>query len=236
MNNRGHLSFCGSSLSEPLLIKPSVASSPHVVRDRHAEPVCVTSTPSRKPRTPAPQPQFDGSSPDHGKTGTAASESVDGDWKQQMQEKILAGCTTQPFPANLISCHASTQTSQSVTDSDTQTDLQLAQQTPASTAPVHNSSSGPVPATQAAPDTTLKDCFLELTKERRYHYSAIRSKLEHMVTALSQRPELADVTNLTQGLDARRQRIHKERLQEPNPRLPVDSMGTGTWPRARCAH
>ncbi|RVE72846.1 hypothetical protein OJAV_G00041900 [Oryzias javanicus] len=246
VNNRGPLSFCGSSLSEPLLIKPSVASSPHVVRDRHAEPVCVTSTPSRNPRTrtPAAQPQFDCSSPDHGKTAAAAAECMDGDWKQQqqMQEKILAGCTTQPFPSNLFSgnegvcCHASTQTSLSVTDSDTQTDLQLAQQKPASTAPVHNSSSGPVPATQAAPDTTLKECFLELTKERRYHYSAIRSKLEHMVTALSQRPELADVTNLTQGLDARRQRIHKERLQEPSPRLPVDSMGTGTWPRARCAH
>uniref|UniRef100_A0A8C7XSW4 Family with sequence similarity 83 member D n=1 Tax=Oryzias sinensis TaxID=183150 RepID=A0A8C7XSW4_9TELE len=242
VNNRGPLSFCGSSLSEPLLIKPSVASSPHVVRDRHAEPVCVTSTPSRKARTLTLQPQFDGSSVDCRKAGPA-SDSMDGDLKQQqMQEKILAGCTPLHCPADLlsgnegISCHVSTQTSQSLTDSDTQTDLQLTQQTSASTAPVQDTSSGPVSATQAAPDNTLKDCFLELTKERRYRYSAIRSKLEHMVTSLSQRPQLADVTNLTQGLEGRRQRIHKERLQEPNPRLPVDSMGTGTWPRARCAH
>lgn len=89
--------------------------------------------------------------------------------------------------------------------------------------------------TQAPPDETLKGCFHKLTKERQYHYSIIRSKLEHIVTGLSQRQELADISNMTEGPKTHsRQRVNKDCGQEPNPRLLVECAGMGTWPRARC--
>lgn len=259
INTRGPPSVRNSAVYEHLTIKHSDISSPRLARERPVGSVCLTSTPSRKPQTLTAQPPCEPSSPIHHKANPGSdSSTVNGDWAEQqdLQEEILAGCTTQCLPAehqaetepvapSTICCHVSTQTSWSVTDSDTQTNVQLSQ--PASPATPTNSPKQDiapsfVPSrqslpTHAAPDTTLKDCFHKLTKERQYHYSTIRSKLEHMVTALSERRKLADVTNMTQGLGGHsRQRIHNDSTQEPNPRLPVESAGVGTWPRARCVH
>ncbi|XP_067094458.1 protein FAM83D [Osmerus mordax] len=82
------------------------------------------------------------------------------------------------------------------------------------------------------PDDNLRDCFRKLTKERQYHYSTIRSKLEHMVTMLSHRRELVDLTNMALGPGLHR--AQKEFGQRLDPGLLVDGMGT--WPRARCLH
>ncbi|XP_019941897.2 protein FAM83D [Paralichthys olivaceus] len=262
INTRGPPSVRNSGIYEHLLIKHSVTSSPHLARERLVDPVCLTSTPSRKPQTIAvQQPTLDPSTPDRCKSSPVSDSSTIGeDWMEQHhmeEEEILAGSTTQPFPAeqllgkeptipSTVSCHASTQTSRSVADSDTQTDLQLTRHpgiiTLTSTGQNQATSlsfppSRQISPTQAAPDNTLKDSFHKLTKERQYHYSTIRSKLEHMMTALSQRRELADVTNMTQGLGAHsRQRAHKDWEEQPNPRLLVESAGKGTWPRARCVH
>lgn len=260
INTRGPPSVHNSGIYEHLAIKNSVTSSPHLARERAVEPVCLTSTPSRKPQTFALQPPCEPSTPDRQKTSPVSDASTIGeDWTEQqhMQEEILAGSTTQRFPAeqlaktepvipSIITFHASTQTSWSVTDSDTQTDLQPSQHpsliTLTSTAPNQTTSpsfasSRQISLTQAASDDTLKDCFHKLSKERQYHYSNIRAKLEHIVTALSHRRELVDVTNMTHGLGAHsRQRVHKDCEQEPNPRLLVESAGMGTWPRARCVH
>lgn len=231
-----------------------------MARGRPVEPVCLTSTPSRKPKTSTLQPPCEPFTPDRQKNSPVSDSSTIGeDWAEQqhIQEEILAGSTAQCFPAeqltkkesvtlSVISCHVSTQTSRSVTDSDTQTDLQHSQHpgvtTLTSTSPNQNTSpsfasSRQIALTQAATDDTLKDCFHNLSKERQYHYSNIRAKLEHIVTALSHRRELADVTNVTQGLGAHsRQRVHKDCEQEPNSRVLVESAGMGTWPRARCVH
>ncbi|XP_044076186.1 protein FAM83D [Siniperca chuatsi] len=248
INTRGPPSVRNSSTYEHLLIKHSVTSSPRLTRERPVEPLCLTSTPSRKPQTSAVQPPCEPSTPDRRKTNPVSDSSTIGeDWTEQQQEEILAGSTTQRFPADqlaekepvtssAISCHASTQTSRSEMDSDTQTDLELTEHTnriaPTSTVPNQAASPRQISPTQVAPDSTLRDCFHKLTKERQYHYSTIRSKLEHMVTALSQRRELADVTNMTQGPGAHsRQRVHKNCEQEPKPRLLVESAGMGTWPR-----
>ncbi|XP_070759148.1 protein FAM83D [Enoplosus armatus] len=241
INTRGPPSVRNSGIYEHLLVKRSATSSPHLAREKPAEPMCLTSTPSRKPQIV--QPLCEPSTPDCRKTDPVSDSSTIGeDWTEQqhLQEEILAGSTARRcFPEDespsTISCHASTQTSQPVTDSNTQTDLQLTEHTdpirPTSTAP------NQISPTQVAPDGTLRDCFHKLTKERQHHYSTIRSKLEHMVTSLSQRRELADVTNMTQGPGAHsRQRVHKDCGQEPNPRLLVESAGMGTWPRARCVH
>lgn len=169
-------------------------------------------------------------------------------WTEQpdVQEEILAGSTTHRFPAEkeppgTVSCHSATQTSQSVADSQTQTDLQLTQSpdliTPNITGP--NMATSPslvcpnqVWPTHAPPDKTLKDCFHKLSKERQEHYSIIRSKLEHIVTGLSQKRVLAEVSNMTETHS--RQRVHKDCGQEPNPTLLVECVGMGAWPRARC--
>nr|XP_046240629.1 protein FAM83D [Scatophagus argus] len=260
VNTRGPPSARNSGIYEPPLLKHSVNSSAHLAREKLAEPVCLTSTPTRKARSLAVHPPCEPLSPDCRETDPVSdSSTIDEDWTEQqhMQEEILAGSTGCCLPADqlsekgfvtpsAVSCHVSTQTSQSVMDSETQTDPQLTQcpdlVTPTITCSNMASSHsfvtpGPISPTQAASDSTLKDCFNNLSKERQYHYSAIRSKLEHMVNALSQRRELVDITNMTQGPGAHsRQRVHKDCGQEPNPRLLVESVGMGTWPRARCVH
>ncbi|XP_035518396.1 protein FAM83D [Morone saxatilis] len=260
INTRGPPSVRNSGIYEHLLLKHSATSSPHRARERPVELVCLTSTPSRKPQYLAVQPPCEPSTPDHRNTDPVSNSStIDEDWTEQkhMQEEILAGSTACHFPADqpaeketvtpsTISCHASTQTSHSVTDRDTQTDIQLTQPpnllSPTSTGPNRATSPsfaspGQISPTQAASDSTLKDCFHKLTKERQHHYSNIRSKLEHMVTTLSQRRELTDVTNMTEGPGAHsRDRVHKDCGQKLDPRLLVESAGMGTWPRARCVH
>lgn len=244
VNTRGPPCVRNSSIYEHLIRNP-VPSSPLRARERPVEPVCLTSTPSRKPQTLALQPP---STLDQKTSPASDSSTIGDDWTEQqhMQEEILAGSATQRFPGgqlteneqripSVVSCHASTQTSRSVTDSDAQTDLLLSQHLSLVTL----TSTGPnqTPVAQAASVDTLKDCFHKLSKERQHHYTNIRAKLEHIVTALSHRRELADVTNTAQGLGAHsRQRPHQGREQEPNPRLLVESAGMGTWPRARCVH
>lgn len=245
LNTCGPPSVRNSGIYEHLLLK-----SPHHTRERLLDPACLTSTPTRKPQPLAVQRLREPVS-SNGQKVMPISSTINENWAEQ-QEEILAGSTALPFPAKeqaekesvtpgVTSCHASTQTSLLVMDIDTQTDLtqHLSCVTSTSTRPNSPSSTPPgqtLPP-QAAPNNTLKDCFRKLTKERQHHYSTIRCRLEHMVTVLSERRELADVTNMTQELGAlHRQRIHKDSEQEPNPRLPVDSTGMGTWPRARCVH
>lgn len=257
INTRGPPSVHNGSIYEHLVIRNPLTSSPHPARERSKEPVHLTSSPSRKPL--ALQPPCEPSTPDQKTSPVSDSSTIGEDWAEQqhIQEEILAGSTAQCFSAEqmtntkpvtpkIVSCNASTQTSQSVTDSDTQTDVQLPQHpsvtAPTSTAPKQPTSPSFAPPMQisltpACSDDTLKDCFHKLSKERQYHYSNIRAKLEHIVTALSHRRELADVTNMTQGLGAHsRQPVHKDCEQEPNPRLLVENAGMGTWPRARCVH
>ncbi|XP_067444321.1 protein FAM83D [Thunnus thynnus] len=280
INTQGPPSVRNSGIYEHLLIKNPVTSSPHPARERPVEPVCLTSTPSRKPQTSAVELPGEPSTEEAGLKATPASDTstIGEDWaeEQHLKEEILAGSTALSFPADkvaerelmtpsTVSCHVSTQTSWSVADRDIQTDLQLTQQpnlilsdTSTTTTQSQNqnqsqsqsqsqsqdtSSSSAYPKqtspTPAAPDDTLKGCFDKLSKERQHYYSTIRFKLEHMVTSLSQRRELADVTNMTQwpGTSSR-QKVHKDCGQGPNPSLRVESVGTGTgtWPRARCLY
>ncbi|XP_070815273.1 protein FAM83D [Chaetodon trifascialis] len=238
INARGPPSVRNSGIYEPLLLNHMVTSSPHLARER---PVSLTSTPARKPQTVAVEPPCEPSAPDCCETDPVSESTIE-------EEDILAGSTTSCLPADqpaekelvtpsTVFCHAFTQTGGSMKDSDAQTDLQLSHDpnptTPTSTGPTGATcpsfmSPRQILPTQGAPDGTLKDCFRKLTKERQHHYSTIRSKLEHMVTSLSQRRELADVTNMTQGPGAH------SRQREPNPRLLVENVGMGTWPRARC--
>ncbi|KAL0978609.1 hypothetical protein UPYG_G00172850 [Umbra pygmaea] len=87
------------------------------------------------------------------------------------------------------------------------------------------------------PDVNMRESFRKLTKERQYHYSTIRSKLENMASMLSHRRELGDLTNMTLGAGLHRAgKAQKEWLQGQNPGLLRGSAGMGTWPRTRCLH
>lgn len=241
LNTRGPPAVRNSGLCDQLAITNLITSSPHVAGAGPVEPVCLTSTPTRKPSSLALQPPCEPVSPGRQKTSSVSDSSTigeDGAERRHLQEEVVAGSAVQRFPAgqldeeepafpSIVHCHASTQTSRSVTDGDTQTDLELATQT--SRAPSQNAPPSP------ASGDTLKECFHKLSEERQYHYSNIRAKLEHIVTALSHRRELVDVTNVTHGAHSR-QRVHKGCEQDPNPRPLVESAGMGTWPRARCVH
>lgn len=221
------------------------------------EPACLTSTPRRKLQTLAAEPVCVPTAPNaySGKSRHWSDSSTIGeDWaeQQQMQEGILAGGKSLHFPdeqkepvtSSAVLCHTSTQADYSARDSDTQTDPELAQPpsliSQSATEPKQTSLLSFMlekPPSYTAPDGTVWDCFYKLSKKRQNHYTAIRSKLEHMVTTLAQRQELADVTHMTQGLGALSlQRAQKNRGQDPNPRLHVENVGMGTWPRARCVH
>ncbi|XP_068599002.1 protein FAM83D [Brachionichthys hirsutus] len=227
LNTRGPPGERNSGVSE--LLRRSVASSPCLARARPPDPVRLTSTPTLKLRSLAIRPTYEPSTPDHRKTSPTPKSSIGAEeWteEQHMEEEILAGSVSGPGASS--SCHASTQT-----------DAQLAQR-PDITGP--NRVTAPCVAsprkispTPTTADGTLKECFLKLTKERQRHYSTIRSKLEHMVTTLSQRRELADVTNILHGPGVHsRQREHKDCVHEPVSSPPGESAAKRAWPGARC--
>ncbi|XP_030067217.1 protein FAM83D [Microcaecilia unicolor] len=61
---------------------------------------------------------------------------------------------------------------------------------------------------------TLRDCFKKLNKDRQYHYTAIRAKLDHMVAILSKRNRFESYTrsHVTKHNLKRRNEIHSSLL------------------------
>ncbi|KAG7319093.1 hypothetical protein KOW79_017567 [Hemibagrus wyckioides] len=62
--------------------------------------------------------------------------------------------------------------------------------------------------------SNLRDCVCKLTKERHYHFSIIRSKLDHMMMMLSHGREQVDLAGRHHGVK--------------------DNVVVGTWPKSRC--
>ncbi|XP_029107523.1 protein FAM83D [Scleropages formosus] len=142
-----------------------------------------------------------------------------------------------------VAAESSTQTSVSMSDGSAQTEppVRRSQPTPPTSASSDSDRDSPPrrpvahsPLVRHPPDAHLRDCFRKLTKERQYHYSTIRSKLDHMVALLAQRRELGDLTNLPLGLGARRVMCRAQgRGTDPAPAI-VDSVPMGPWSRTRC--
>ncbi|XP_029989635.1 protein FAM83D [Sphaeramia orbicularis] len=240
INTRGPPSVRTSAVFEHTLPKHPLSSSPYTVRERPVDHVCVTSTPNLKPHTSVVGPESHPSAEGRRKCGPESDPSTIGEeWagQEDLQEEVLAGNTNPPDPHSITSCHVSTQTSRSLADRDTQTDTQTTEQHQDLSASVGPNQALPrqILPSQDPPD--LKTCFSKLTIERQQHYSAIRTKLERMVTTLSKRRELVDITNMNGGAaPPSMQRGSEEWGAGPNPRLVVEGAGLGTWPRARCVH
>ncbi|XP_061544466.1 protein FAM83D [Phycodurus eques] len=243
LNIRGPASVQNSAILEHIPSKHLLTSSPYLSRVRSLEQVFLTSTPGHKISTSSFQPPCVGSAPEVGQSNSRASNTstIGEAWldQQRMQEEILAcglippaeeSATSKPLPPGVESCHVATQTGLSVEDGDAQTDLQLTQDPNLTLRQNKASSLRLIIPTQAAPADTVKDCLSNLTKERQRHYSAIRSKLEHMMATVSQRRELADIGVMTQG----RRGVNKEILGA-DPTLAENAVMV-TWPRARCVH
>ncbi|KAK1156159.1 protein FAM83D-like [Acipenser oxyrinchus oxyrinchus] len=137
-------------------------------------------------------------------------------------------------------CHAFTQTNVLTVDCDAQTDVLSMESTQSSVMSStasstqtnsQESSAAPVPSAQVSPphvidalkcsppknpdssqspDGSLRICFQKLSKERQYHYSTIRAKLDHMVSLLSHRRELV-------GLTFNPRCYNRRKMQEHNP-------------------
>lgn len=196
-------------------LKHLPASSPRQARVGPAELPCLSSTPTRMAHAGTLSP---------GRCKPEATSkycTARGSWEAEVEkqeeeeEALLAGSTSHhllPFqlpreePRNPSSCHASTQTSSSMTGDGVQL-------------PPPSSSAAPlrqIPPTKSA----LNDLY-EMSVERQRLYSSIRSKLEQTAARLSVKRELADIGGLAETLRA----LSRQRAQEPNPRLHVDCGG-----------
>ncbi|XP_057702197.1 protein FAM83D [Corythoichthys intestinalis] len=218
VNTRGPAILRNSGIFEHVPSKHLLTSSPYVSRERQLDQVCLTSTPGLKIKPLSLQPPCEGSDPEVCQNASAASNaSTNGDdWldQQHMQEEILAGgpslpeeelAASKPSEKAVVSCHVTTQTSFSMVDVDAQTDPDIS---PANATFSQNEAPSLrlITPTQAA--------LRNLTQERQHRYSAIRSKLEHIMDTLSQRRELEDIALMTLA----GQGVHKEMLG-PHPRL-----------------
>ncbi|XP_051967740.1 protein FAM83D-like [Xyrauchen texanus] len=148
----------------------------------------------------------------------------------------------------LPSCHISTQTACQTADISVQTSADTFPSRSNQISPGTSSTSSSSPSkncpkpqevdcrtvihhnTAVPQDGDLRECIRKLNKERQYRYSSIRSKLDHMVTLLSNKRELVDLTNLTPGL----QRGRKGQQEGRQVHSALDSGVMGTWPRSRC--
>ncbi|KAK7907470.1 hypothetical protein WMY93_016082 [Mugilogobius chulae] len=217
-----------SGIYEHHFLKPTVPSSPFTPKGRLAEHLCVTSTPTRILHKPLVQ------STAELLVKTSRKPSLDSEaspLNENMEdEEILAG-STKTMSNDIEPCHASTQTSFFYADN-------VIQEEPQDDPPPQNSSNqirSKTPTKQLldheSKDRDLQACFYKLAKERQCHYAAIRSKLEHIVAAMSQRRELVDINSLTQHPGT-----HCEQRMGPDIRILTDNASMGTWPRARCVH
>ncbi|XP_023652386.1 protein FAM83D [Paramormyrops kingsleyae] len=201
----------------------------------------AASTPSRAPPAGAAPP----SSPGSGQESPASDISTIGeDWMEQAHMRDVLGGAGLAAGVELAfaapTCHVATQTDFSTEERCSQT-AQEAQPDPAAPEPTslplthpgsppHRLTICPPIPRCSPPGGHLRDCFLKLTKERQYHYSAIRSKLDHMVALLAQRRELGDLTNLNVGPGLLR--VCKEPVRGPV----ADGLLMSPWPKARCLH
>lgn len=74
--------------------------------------------------------------------------------------------------------------------------------------------------------SNLRDCVCKLTKERHYHFSIIRAKLDHMIMMISHGREQVDLAGQHRGYksQAEGRKLHGAK----------DSVLVGMWPRSRC--
>ncbi|XP_030634161.1 protein FAM83D [Chanos chanos] len=255
LNMRAPSSARNSGIYDHLLLKPPATPPPQpsqLVVPEPVLPVCMTSTPARPKAPEDQQPSKETEDKDHESNPVSDTSTFGDDWMEQKHRNEVLTSDVPPcllkevtdhatntsavdmmVPSPRPSCHISTQTSYSTVERAVQTerDTFLKPTKPANRVSLRP----PIRCGPAPPDSSLRECFRKLTKERQYHYSTIRSKLDHMVSLLSQRRELVDLTNLALGSSPHRGRKAHQQEGRHVSGL-VDNALMGTWPRSRCLH
>ncbi|XP_073682354.1 protein FAM83D [Garra rufa] len=251
-NTRAPSSARSSGLYDHLVLKPPGTPPSYLARTTKPQPECLTSTPARLHTPEIQQMNKDIEDRDRKSNPLSDTSTLGEDWiEQELGEEALASHDPPPVPATNVtaqtqtvdvmisppvpSCDISTQTTCQTADVSVQTCAdKLTTKTSFSSNPSCNLQEVDChpPVCLAPQDITMRECFLKITKERQHHYSSIRSKLDHMVTLLSHKRELVDLTNL-----ALRPGLHKGRKGQQEGRQvhgTLDNAIMGTWPRSRC--
>lgn len=256
-NTRAPSSARNSCIYDHLVLKPPGTPPSRLARITKLQPDCLTSTPARL-QTPEIQ-HLNKDTEDQVKKSNPVSETstLGEDWlEHELREEVLSlddpphaptknACdlvTTETQTVDVISCHISTQTTHHTADVGAQTEtvpptLQTGTSSTSSSSSqrIQKRADRQTPVCPTTPQNcNLMECIQKLTKERQYHYSSLRSKLDNMVTMLSHKRELADLTNvmLRPGLHGGGKGQQEGRLVHGT----LDNAVMGTWPRSRCPH
>ncbi|XP_016297914.1 protein FAM83D-like [Sinocyclocheilus anshuiensis] len=258
VNTRAPSSARSSGLYDHLVLKPPGTPPSYLARTTKPQPECLTSTPARLHTPEIQQMNKDTEDRDRKSNPVSDTSTLGEDWiEQELREEALTSddprlpatnVTTQTVDVMISppvpSCDISTQTTCQTADVSMQTcadNSKLKSKTSSSSNQINPNTSSACnlqevdchpPVCLAPQEVNLRECFLKITKERQHHYSSIRSKLVHMVTLLSHKRELVDLTNLTL-----RPGLHRGRKGQQEGRQgysTLDNVIMGTWPRSRC--
>uniref|UniRef100_A0A8C1HWI1 Family with sequence similarity 83 member D n=1 Tax=Cyprinus carpio carpio TaxID=630221 RepID=A0A8C1HWI1_CYPCA len=247
-NTRAPSSARSSSLYDHLVLKAPGTPPSYLARTTKPQPECLTSTPARLHTPKIQQMNKDTEDRDRKSNPVSDTSTLGEDWiEQELQEEALTSDDPPRLPATNVttqtqtvdvmisppvqSCDISTQTTCQTADVSVQTcadNSQLKSKTSSNSNQIN-------PNTSSAcnlQEVNLRECFLKITKERQHHYSSIRSKLDHVVTLLSHKRELVDLTNLTLRPGLHRGR--KGQQEDRQVHSTLDNVIMGTWPRSRC--
>ncbi|XP_043108653.1 protein FAM83D [Puntigrus tetrazona] len=260
-NTRAPSSARSSTLYDHLVLKPPGTPPSYLARTTKAQPECLTSTPARLHTLEIRQMNKDTEDRDRKSNPVSDTSTLGEDWiEQELREEALASDDPPLLPTTNVTTQTqtvdgtisspapsfdiSTQTACQTADVSVQTCADngaLKSKTSSSSNKINPKTSSACnlqevdchpPVCLAPQELNLRECFLKITKERQHHYSSIRSKLDHMVTLLSHRRELVDLTNLTLGPGLHRG--HKGQQEGRQAHGAIDNVIMGTWPRSRC--
>uniref|UniRef100_A0A8C2G309 Family with sequence similarity 83 member D n=1 Tax=Cyprinus carpio TaxID=7962 RepID=A0A8C2G309_CYPCA len=239
-NTRAPSSARSSSLYDHLVLKAPGTPPSYLARTTKPQPECLTSTPARLHTPKIQQMNKDTEDRDRKSNPVSDTSTLGEDWiEQELQEEALTSDDPPRLPATNVttqtqtvdvmisppvpSCDISTQTTCQTADMSVQTCINP---NTSSACNLQEVDCHP-PVCLAPQEVNLRECFLKITKERQHHYSSIRSKLDHVVTLLSHKRELVDLTSL-----ALRPGLHKGRKGKQEDRRvhsTLDNIFVGMW-------
>lgn len=237
VNARAPSSARNGSLYDHLVLKAPGTPPSYLARTTKSQAERLTSTPARLQTPEIQRMNKDIEEPDRKSNPVSDSSTLGEDLELALGSddpprlpSTTVDSQTQTEDVTIVSsCDVSTQTTCHTADMSIQTDKP--QKSKPSTRSDHQEVDSCPPICPVPQDVNFRECFLKITKERQHHYSSIRSKLDHMVTLLSHKRELVDLTNLPlrPGLNRGRKAQQEARQQNTN----IDSGIMGTWPKSR---
>ncbi|XP_068080259.1 protein FAM83D isoform X1 [Danio rerio] len=236
VNTRAPSSARNCSLYDHLVLKAPGTPPSYLARTTKPQAERLTSTPARLQTPEIQRMNKDIKEPDRKSNPVSDSSTLGEDLELVLASadpprlpSTTVNSQTQTVDVTIVSCcDVSTQTTCHTADVSVQTCKEPQNSKPSSE---HQKVDSCPPICPQPQDVNFRECFLKITKERQHHYSSIRSKLDHMVTLLSHKRELVDLTNLPLRPGLNRGRKAQQEARQPNTN--IDSGIMGTWPKSR---